>query len=67
MTDNFSFSRLRRLRNNGVIRGYVSENSLDIKKFVYPLFIRFGVDVKEPISSMPGCFNISLDHLKREV
>ena len=31
MTDNFSFSRLRRLRNNGVIRGYVSENSLDIK------------------------------------
>ncbi len=67
MTDNFSFSRLRRLRNNGVIRGYVSENSLDIKKFVYPLFIRFGVDVKEPIISMPGCFNISLDHLKREV
>lgn len=67
MTDNFSFSRLRRLRNNSVIRGYVSENSLDIKKFVYPLFIRFGVDVKEPISSMPGCFNISLDHLKREV
>ena len=67
MTDNFSFSRLRRLRNNDVIRGYVSENSLDIKKFVYPLFIRFGVDVKEPISSMPGCFNISLDHLKREV
>ena len=50
-----------------MIRGYVSENSLDIKKFVYPLFIRFGVDVKEPISSMPGCFNISLDHLKREV
>ena len=34
---------------------------------MYPLFIRFGVDVKEPISSMPGCFNISLDHLKREV
>ena len=67
MTDNFSFSRLLRLRNNCVIRGYVSENSLDIKKFVYPLFIRFGVDVKEPISSMPGCFNISLDHLKREV
>tara|TARA_B100001559_G_scaffold31278_1_gene23893 strand:+ start:21215 stop:22204 length:990 start_codon:yes stop_codon:yes gene_type:complete len=66
MTD-ISFSRLRRLRDNAVIRGYVSENSLDIKKFVYPLFIRFGKDIKEPISSMPGCFNISLDNLQNEI
>lgn len=65
--NNFSFSRLRRLRANNVIRQYVSENSLNINKFVYPLFIRHGKDIKEPISSMPGCFNLSIDYLKTEI
>ena len=67
MMDNISISRLRRLRGSEVIRHYVRENRLDIKNFIYPLFVSHGVDIKEPISSMPGCFNFSLDKLKDEI
>jgi porphobilinogen synthase len=45
----------------------IRETRLSVDNFVYPLFVTFGKDVKKPISSMPGNFQMSVDHLVKEV
>jgi porphobilinogen synthase len=45
----------------------IRETRLSVDNFVYPLFATFGKDVKKPISSMPGNFQMSVDHLVKEV
>jgi porphobilinogen synthase len=45
----------------------IRETKLSVDNFVYPLFVTFGKDVKKPISSMPGNFQMSVDHLVKEV
>jgi porphobilinogen synthase len=45
----------------------IRETKLSIDNFVYPLFVTFGKDVKKAISSMPGNFQMSVDHLVKEV
>ncbi|MFQ6028162.1 MAG: porphobilinogen synthase, partial [Dehalococcoidia bacterium] len=40
---------------------------LSTSGFVYPLFVSYGQDIKEPIEPMPGCYQLSLDHLAEEV
>mgnify|MGYP000025005964 CR=1 FL=1 len=58
--------RDRRLRKNKNVIKLVSEVSLNINNFIYPLFIkRFGEN--EEISSMKGIFRISIDNLSREI
>ena len=59
--------RLRRLRHSEAIRGMVRETQLAPSDFVYPLFVTHGRDVKAPIEPMPGCYQLSLDHLLPEV
>ena len=59
--------RLRRLRRSEAIRGMVRETRLAPSDFVYPLFVTHGRDVKAPIEPMPGCYQLSLDHLLAEV
>jgi len=44
----------------------VRETSLRIDDFVYPLFAVHGRGVREPISSMPGQFRLSIDELLKE-
>ena len=34
--------RLRRLRNNAVLRDMVQETRLSIKELIYPLFVHYG-------------------------
>lgn len=41
----------------------VRETSLSPDDFIYPLFATFGKGVKKEISSMPGCFQESVDEL----
>jgi porphobilinogen synthase len=53
--------RLRRLRSSPAMRRLVSETSLSVDDFVYPLFVREGKKLKEPIKSMTGCFHFSPD------
>ena len=48
--------RNRRLRQSPTIRALVSENQLLINDLILPLFICEGIQVKESIDSMPGCF-----------
>ena len=39
----------------------VRETSLSPDNFIYPLFVTFGKGVRKEISSMPGCFQESVD------
>ncbi|MGB9715988.1 MAG: porphobilinogen synthase [Thermodesulfovibrionales bacterium] len=57
----FPIHRPRRLRKNEIIRKMVRETSLSPDDFIYPLFVTFGKGVKKEISSMPGCFQESVD------
>ncbi len=59
--------RPRRLRRNANFRRMVRETGLSVDNLVYPLFVVEGKGVKKPIGSMPGNFQLSVDHLVREV
>ncbi|MDI6889866.1 MAG: porphobilinogen synthase [Thermodesulfovibrionales bacterium] len=59
----FPIHRPRRLRKNETIRKMVRETSVSPDNFIYPLFVTFGKDVKKEISSMPGCFQESVDEV----
>ena len=58
--------RPRRLRRNATIRAMVRETRLTPDDFIYPLFVCEGEGVRREISSMPGCFNFSIDELVKE-
>ncbi|MBP3233365.1 MAG: porphobilinogen synthase [Eubacterium sp.] len=55
--------RFRRLRNSKSLRELVAETELDIKDFIYPIFVIEGIDIKEPVDSMPGVYRYSIDRL----
>lgn len=59
----FPIHRPRRLRKNETIRRMVRETSLSPDDFIYPLFVTFGKGVKKEVSSMPGCFQESVDKI----
>jgi porphobilinogen synthase len=45
----------------------VEENHLEIKNFIYPLFVVEGKEIKKEIPSMPGQHQFSLDKLSYEI
>lgn len=55
--------RPRRLRQSASLRRMVRETRLQVEDLILPLFAVEGKDVKNPIASMPGHFQLSLDHL----
>lgn len=55
--------RFRRLRVSPEIRDLVRETTLNVKDFIYPLFVTAGKNVKKPVKSMPGIFQYSVDRL----
>ncbi len=59
--------RPRRLRKNANFRRMIRETKLSVDDLVYPLFVTTGRNVKKPINSMPGNFQMSVDHLVKEV
>jgi porphobilinogen synthase len=58
--------RPRRLRRNPVLRDMVRETRLAPDDLIYPLFVVEGRDVRRPIASMPGVFNLSVEHAVAE-
>ncbi len=60
------FQRTRRLRRSDAMRRFVRETALAAGDFIYPLFVTFGAGVRNPISSMPGQFQLSVDNLAAE-
>ena len=55
--------RFRRLRRDGRIRSMMQETRLHPKDFVYPVFVIEGDNIKNPVESMPGVFQYSIDRL----
>jgi len=62
----FPTQRLRRTRRTAALRGLVRETELSPGDLVYPLFVAAGEDVRDPISSMPGQFRLSINHAVAE-
>jgi porphobilinogen synthase len=58
--------RPRRLRKNENFRRMIRETRLSVDNLIYPLFVVPGAKVKKPITSMPGNFQMSVDHIVRE-
>lgn len=63
---NFPAYRPRRLRRNDRLRNLIRETTLEPRNFIYPLFIGPGKDKAQPISSMPGVAQLTVDRAARE-
>ncbi len=59
--------RMRRLRELEPMRVLSRETRLSPSDFIYPIFVTHGRDLREPIEPMPGCYQLSIDHLLAEV
>ena len=57
----FPASRLRRTRQSEGIRALVRENALSRGDLIWPVFVRSGEGIEEPVPSMPGVFRRSVD------
>ena len=57
----FPYTRMRRLRTTEAMRRLVRETKPSVDQMVYPLFVREGKNIKQPIKSMAGCFHFSPD------
>ena len=57
----FPMGRFRRLRSSAGLRALAQENALSVNDLIWPVFIREGTSVQEPISSMPGVNRLSID------
>uniref|UniRef100_A0A831ZZ83 Delta-aminolevulinic acid dehydratase n=1 Tax=Desulfacinum infernum TaxID=35837 RepID=A0A831ZZ83_9BACT len=53
--------RPRRLRRTENLRRMVRETRLSPDVFIYPLFVRPGRGIRQPVASMPGVFQLSRD------
>lgn len=55
--------RFRRLRRDERIRSMMQETRLHPKNFIYPVFVTEGEKIKNPVASMPGVFQYSVNRL----
>lgn len=63
----FPALRLQRLRKTPALRALIRETQLNLQDFVFPLFIKHGTQRQDPVPSMPGISQISVDNLAAEV
>ena len=61
----FPAIRPRRLRQTAAVRAMVRETELSVHHLVQPYFVRAGQNIRKPIGSMPGQFQLSIDQLIR--
>ena len=59
--------RMRRIRNNKILREMTQEASLDVKDFIYPLFVVEGENIKREIPSLVDQYHYSVDMLDAEI
>ena len=62
----FPITRPRRLRRNEAIRSLARETRLSTHGFIYPMFVCPGKGVRNPIGSMPGVAQQSVDKFLEE-
>ncbi len=56
-------TRFRRLRQSSSVRALTRQNSVSVDDFIWPVFVRAGEGIEEPIPSMPGVFRRSVDKI----
>lgn len=59
--------RMRRLRTSPNMRALVRETHIDISDLVYPIFVIEGENIKNPVESMPGIYQYSVDRIDEEL
>ena len=59
--------RPRRFRRTENLRRMIRETRLSVDQMIYPLFVMPGSGIKNPVQSMPGVFQFSVDKLIEEV
>ena len=64
---NYPAIRLRRNRKTDWSRRLVRENTLSVNDLIWPIFIREGKNIKEPIKEMPGVYRYTIDKLDKIV
>jgi porphobilinogen synthase len=57
----FPAARLRRTRQSPAIRALVRQNTLTVDDLIWPVFVRSGTGIEEPVTSMPGVVRRSVD------
>ena len=62
----FPATRPRRLRRTALLRDLVRETALSPRDFIYPLFVCPGRGRAQPVSSMPGVSQLSVDRAAEE-
>jgi len=58
--------RARRIRGNEVLRNMVRETSLSVNDLIYPMFSAAGRGIRKEVSSMPGIYQQSIEHIVEE-
>lgn len=58
---------MRRLRTTPAMRALVRETQVSVNDLVYPIFVIEGENIKNPINSMPGIYQYSIDRLDEEL
>ena len=58
-------ARFRRLRRTPALRTLSQEHTLSVGDLIWPVFVRDGVGLREPIASMPGVDRLSVDLVVR--
>jgi porphobilinogen synthase len=56
-------ARPRRARQSEAVRGLVRENALSVSDLIWPVFVRDGEGIEEPVVSMPGVVRRSVDRI----
>ncbi len=59
----FPATRFRRTRQSAQIRGLVREHTLSTDDLIWPVFVRDGEGIEEPVPSMPGVMRRSVDKI----
>ena len=59
----FPAARLRRARQSPAIRALTRQNGLSVDDLIWPVFVRSGEGIVEPIPSMPGVLRRSVDKI----
>jgi len=62
----FPQQRPRRLRRTPALRSLVRETTLDVRDLIAPLFVKEGIADPQPIVSMPGQVQHTLESLRKE-
>ncbi|WP_083945100.1 porphobilinogen synthase [Thiomicrospira microaerophila] len=62
----FPITRMRRMRANAFSRRLMRENTLTTNDLIYPMFVIEGLNLREPVSSMPSVERLTIDLLVEE-